>query len=102
MSTTENLRTQLDALKTKLYGLEVENQRLWDERPEQAAAVDLEDELKQAQEENVRLSQRVNKLSDSLSEKDVEGTSGRLSTEVAELRQKLARSEEEEAGLRLR
>jgi uncharacterized protein YlxW (UPF0749 family) len=102
MLTTENLRTQLDALKTKLYGLEVENQRLWDERPEQAAAVDLEDELKQAQEENVRLSQRVNKLSDSLSEKDVEGTSGRLSTEVAELRQKLARSEEEAAGLRLR
>ena len=64
--------------------------------------MDLEDELKQAQEENVRLSQRVNKLSDSLSEKDVEGTSGRLSTEVAELRQKLARSEEEAAGLRLR
>ena len=49
----------------------------------------------------MRLSQWVNELSDSLSE-EVEGTSGTPSTEVAELREKLARSEKESVGLRLR
>ena len=56
MSTTEALRTQLDPVVRASRWRTVD---LRDEHPEQAEMVDLEDELKQTQEENVRLSQQV-------------------------------------------
>ena len=95
MSTNEALRTQLDALQAKLYALEVENQRLREERPEQAEVADLEDKLKQVQEENVRLSQQVSELS--VAQED---TPGAVQPGVEELREKLMRSEEEAAELK--
>lgn len=54
---------QLDALQAKLYALEVENQKLREERPRQTEVADLKDELKQVQEENKRLSWWESKLS---------------------------------------
>ena len=39
MSRSEALATQVDNLRQELHQLQVENARLWDERPEAASAV---------------------------------------------------------------
>ena len=96
MLTNEELQMQLDALQSKLYALEVENRKLREERPEQAELADLKDELKQVQEENVCLSQRVSELSTT----QEEGTPGAAQPEVEELQRKLVRSEKEAAELK--
>ena len=62
MSTTETLRTQLDALQVERNALSVENRKLREERPEKAAAVDLERELAEMQAENLRLSRAVSQM----------------------------------------
>ena len=62
MSATETLRTQLDALQVERNGLQAGNRMLRDERPDQAHAVDLERELAETREKNVRLSQEVIRL----------------------------------------
>ena len=81
MSTTEALRTQLDVLQSQLYVLEAQNRKLRDERPERAELVDIEEELKQIQEENVRLSQRISELGQA--QKASQGVFG---TEAGQLR----------------
>ena len=62
MSTTETLRTQLDVLQVKQNDLLAENRKLRNEYPDQARVADLEGELAETQEENVRLSQAVAQL----------------------------------------
>ena len=57
MSTTEALRTQLDALR-----LEVENARLREANPEGAAQTDAETEMAQCRAENERLTQEAAQL----------------------------------------
>ena len=59
MSTTEALRTQLDALRV---ALQAENRRLRDEQPDRVSEIDLENELAVTREENIRLSQAVTRL----------------------------------------
>ena len=98
MSTTEALRTQLDTLQLELYALEVENRKLRDERPERAELVDIEEELKQTQEENVRLSQRISELGQA--QEASGGASGTPSPEAGQLQENLTRLEEETAALR--
>ena len=102
MSTTEALRTQLDALQSQLYALETENRRLREDRPERAERVDLEVELKEMQEQNIRLSQRVSELS--VTEGSGEEVPGAQSSSIVEqqLQEDLARSEEETAELKQR
>ena len=96
MSTTEALRTQLDALQSQLYALEAENRRLREDRPERAEMVDLEVELKEMQEQNIRLSQRVSELS--VTEGSGEEAPGAQSSSIEEQQ----RSEEETAELKQR
>ena len=62
MSTTEALRTQLDALRVEHNVLQAENRRLRDEQPDRASEIDLENELAATREENIRLSQAVTRL----------------------------------------
>ena len=62
MSTTETLSTQLDVLQEEQNGLLAENRKLRNERPDQVRVADLEGELAETQEENVRLSQAVAQL----------------------------------------
>ncbi len=57
--TTEALRTQLDVLTTDLHVLEAENWRLKEDRPEQAAALEVESELVHTQEANARLEREL-------------------------------------------
>ena len=99
MSTTEALRTQLDALQSQLYALEAENRRLREDRPERAEMVDLEVELKEMQEQNIRLSQRVSELS--VTEGSGEEAPGAQSSSIVEqqLQEDLARSEEGDGGV---
>ena len=59
MSTIEALKTQLDALQTNYYELQVKNQMLCKEKPEQAELADLESELTQSKQEKVALVQQV-------------------------------------------
>lgn len=63
MSTTEALRTQLDAVQTELYQLQVENRKLREADPQQAQLLDVEGELAQTREENVCLAQQISELS---------------------------------------
>ena len=81
MSTTE---AQLDALRSKLYALEAQNRKLQDERPE---LVDIEEELKQTQGENVRLSQRISELGQA--QEASQGASGTPSPEAGQLQEDL-------------
>ena len=62
MSTTEALRTQLDALQSDYNRIEAENQRLREANSLETAVIELEKELVQSQEENVRLVQELNRL----------------------------------------
>ena len=97
MSTTEALRTQLDALRSQLYALEAQNRKLRDERPERAELVDIEEELKQTQAESVRLSQRISELGQA--QEASQGASGTPSPEAGQLREDLTRLGEETAAL---
>ena len=63
MTTTEALRLQLDALQTELYQLQAENKKLREAEPQQAQLLDVEGELAQTREENVRLAQQISELS---------------------------------------
>ena len=89
MSTTEELRTQLDPVVRASSWRTVD---LRDEHPEQAEMVNLEDELK----ENERLSQQVSELAGH--DGDGERTWA-SSPEVGRLQEELARSEEGAAEL---
>ena len=62
MSTTEALRTQLDALRLEKQRLEVENARLREANPEGAAQTDAETEMAQCQAENERLTREAAQL----------------------------------------
>ena len=73
MSTTEALRTRLDAMQTELYKLQVENRRLREEKPEQAQLLEVEEELAQTREENVRLAQQISEWSRSAEDEDMSG-----------------------------
>ena len=62
MGTRETLRTQLDAVKADLHALQVENRRLKEDRPEQAALLQTETDLTQTREDNVRVTQELTQL----------------------------------------
>ena len=62
MSTTEALRTQLDALRLEKQRLEIENARLREANPEGAAQTDAETEMAQCRAENERLTQEAAQL----------------------------------------
>ena len=62
MSTTEALRTQLDALRLEKQRLEVENARLREANPEGAAQTDAETEMVQCRAENERLTREAVQL----------------------------------------
>ena len=62
MSTTEALRTQLDALRLEKQRLEVENARLREANPEGAAQTDAETEMAQCRAENERLTREAAQL----------------------------------------
>ena len=96
MSTTEALRTQLDALQNQMYALEAENRRLRDEQPELAERVDIEEELKQTREENVRLAQQISELSGRASRQETPDS------EAGQLQERLAQLEDETQTLRSR
>ena len=53
MGTREVLRAQLDAVKADLHALQVENRRLKEDRPEQAALLQTETDLTQTQHQAV-------------------------------------------------
>lgn len=93
MSTTEALRTKLDALQAQVYELQAKNRRLREADPERTGLLDLEEELTQTREENVRLAQQVSELS-----RNKEGEI-RDATEEAEqrLRETIAKLEREAA-----
>lgn len=55
MSTTEALRTQLDNLQRTNQQLEIENARLREEHPEEAASIDASAERDQLRQEKERL-----------------------------------------------
>ena len=76
MSTTEALRTQLDTLRLQLYALETENRKLRDVHPERAEIMDMEEELRQTQKENVRLAQWISDFSQDQSQEASERASG--------------------------
>ena len=99
MSTTEALRTQLDALQTEFHKIEAENRKLKDRNPQGAEALELERELTETQAENVRLAQLLSEAqsnASSDSEKSGEGLPeahvriSELETETEELRRQLA------------
>ena len=58
MSTTEALRTWLDALQAQLYELQVANRKLREQNPQAQQLLELE-ELRQSREENVRFVQEI-------------------------------------------
>ena len=94
MSTTEALRTRLDALQTELYALQAENRRLREAQPEQANLVDVENELAQTREENVRLVQQVSQLTQAdRPEGDADGET--REAELSRLRRTIATLENE-------
>ena len=70
MSTTEALRTRLDVLQTEYYQLQPENKRLRETDPQQTQLVDVEGELAQTREEDVRLAQKISELSHSSKDAD--------------------------------
>ena len=82
---------QLDALRTEFHAIEVENRRLREENPEGAEAQDLERELREAQEENVRLAQQLSEAgpSDGRSGETSQAELDQLREEVRELQQRL-------------
>ena len=77
MSTTEALRTQLDALQREFYEVQAENRKLKEKNPQQAEAVELEQELSQSREENVQMAQEISELREAAQRaeqtKDAEG-----------------------------
>ena len=95
MSTTEALRTQLDALQAECNALTVENRRLREEHPTEAKELDLEQELVATREENVRLSQIITRLESTREVQEEKETAelkrsiSSLTCEAEELREKL-------------
>ena len=61
MSTTEALHTQLDALQAQLYELQVANRKLREQNSQAQQLLELEEELRQSREENVRFVQVISK-----------------------------------------
>ena len=104
MSTTEALRTQLDAIQVERNTLLAQNRKLRDARPEQAHEADLERELEETREQNVQLSQAVTQLEATRDEAEREAeertaelqeTVQALTRETAELRERLAEAQRE-------
>ena len=60
------LRMQLDVLQVENNALQAENRKLRADRPDKASKVDLESELAATYEENVRRSQIVAQLEDTI------------------------------------
>ena len=98
MSTTEALRRQLDALQREFYEVQAENRKLKEKTPQQAEALELEQELSQSREENVQMAQEISELREAAQRaeqtKDAEGdeaneTNSRLRGEITQLRQSL-------------
>ena len=112
MSATEALRTQLDALQREFYAVQAENRKLKEKNPQQAEALELEQELSQSREENVQMAQEISELREAAQRgertEDAEGdeaneTNARLESEITQLRQSLdekcERLAEKEAAL---
>ena len=102
MSTTEALRTQLDAVQTDLYRLQSENRKLREAEPQQAQLLDVEGELAQTREENVHLAQQISKLQVQLP--NVEGELAhtreenvRLAQQISELNRSAGDDEQEQS-----
>ena len=98
MSTTETLRTQLDALRTDYYQLETENRRLREAKPQESAVIEIETELTQTHEENVRLVQEISRLQETSAQPDTDRTAHE--TLVGELRETIATMEGQMTRLR--
>lgn len=86
---TESLRTQLDNVQTELYQVAADNRKLRDAEPDRAQLLDVEGELAQTREENVRLAQQISKLS-----RNREDQEARL-VEQQSLKETIARLENE-------
>ena len=82
MSTTEALRLQLDALQHDFYALQVENRKLRERGPLEELQ-DVEQELAQTREENVRLVQQLSGLSEN---EEVQAEINSLKTDNERLR----------------
>ena len=102
MSTTEALRTQLDAVQTDLYRLQSKNRKLREAEPQQAQLLDVEGELAQTREENVHLAQQISKLQVQLP--NVEGELAhtreenvRLAQQISELNRSAGDDEQEQS-----
>ena len=98
MSTTEMLRTQLDALQVEHNVVAAENSKLRDANPEGARVADLEQEVAEAQGENVQLAQRVAQLEAALQKaedetRDREQAVETLTREATELRERREQTE---------
>ena len=100
MSTTEALRTQLDALQRQFYEVQAENRKLKEQNPQRAEMLELE-ELAQTREENVRLAQEISELRErgqqetQISEIELSETNARLESEIGVLRRTLCEKSEE-------
>ena len=86
MSKAEALRTQLDALRTDFYSVEAENRRLREERPQEAATIEIEKELTETRSENVRLVQEISRLETASGRPDAKSTAAH-ETEIRGLRE---------------
>ena len=84
MSKAEALRTQLDALRTDFYSVEAENRRLREERPQEAATIEIEKELTETRSENVRLVQEISRLETASGRPDAKSTAAHELRETVE------------------
>ena len=103
MSTTEALRLQLQAAQTELNAVQVENRRLRDGNPFGAQLQDMDAELAQMREDNVRLVQEIDRLTTKAvgegeaEETDIKDTREIIATlknEAARMRRALVEAEE--------
>ena len=103
MSTTEALRTRLDALQREFYAVQAENRKLKEKNPQQAEALELEQELSQSREENVQMAQEISELREAAQRDEANETNARLESEITQLHQSLdkkcERLAEKEAAL---
>ena len=111
MSTTEAVRTHLEALQREFYEVQAENRKLKEKNPQQAEALKLEQELSQSREENVQMAQEISELREAAQRaeqtKDAEGDEANETNSSAEeyaheLEGKLERTQQEMELERLR
>ena len=96
MSAAEALHLQLETLQTELCATKAENRR--DANPQQAELLETESELAHTREENVRLVQEVNRLSE-VTEGEAR-TPDEESVEISGLREAITTREREAATTR--